>query len=438
MTISIGIDDTDSRSGMCTTFLASEIIQEFKDYDVIGLPRLVRLNPNIPWKTRGNGAICLRLGEGVGKSRPVCMIGNKIYDSYEKGVSNHNLEDIEKRVASIVESHYMLDDKNTNPAFVVLKEDPPEALYWKAVRGIVTLEEVKNLIQGSGRYRLYKNGRGLIGAASALAWRPNDRTYEIIAYRQKDRWGTERELEENSVIEMDKKFGSTFNNYDYDENHIVIAPSSPCPVLFGIRGDDPDDLLPAMSIVRGEEPDRWTLFLTNQGTDDHLVERKVEDIKEFESVIIKGRVVSRPRTIPGGHLIFRISDGNGIDCAAYEPSKRFRNVVKNLHPDDIITVYGSVRAEPRTINVERLQIDSLAEIEEKIGNPKCPECGKRMKSIGSGAGYRCRGCHVRVDDDKAETAAVQRTISVGLYEPPVSARRHLSKPLKRIYQKPSS
>src|SRR5688500_19115853 len=25
------------------------------------LPILIRLNPNIPWKTRGNGAVCLRI-----------------------------------------------------------------------------------------------------------------------------------------------------------------------------------------------------------------------------------------------------------------------------------------------------------------------------------------------------------------------------------------
>ena len=33
------------------------------EYDVIGYPRLVRLNPNIPWKTRGNGAISLQVGK---------------------------------------------------------------------------------------------------------------------------------------------------------------------------------------------------------------------------------------------------------------------------------------------------------------------------------------------------------------------------------------
>jgi len=53
--IHIGFDDTDSISGKCTTNLAFKIVSKltgqpwvtFVDY-----PLLVRLNPNIPWKTR--------------------------------------------------------------------------------------------------------------------------------------------------------------------------------------------------------------------------------------------------------------------------------------------------------------------------------------------------------------------------------------------------
>ncbi|MEM0501968.1 MAG: DNA-binding protein, partial [Thermoplasmata archaeon] len=49
----IGVDDTDSSEGMCTTYLAPQILLKL-NLDLIGFPRLVRLNPNIPWKTRGN------------------------------------------------------------------------------------------------------------------------------------------------------------------------------------------------------------------------------------------------------------------------------------------------------------------------------------------------------------------------------------------------
>src|SRR2546421_10712520 len=73
MVLWIGVDDTDSLQGMCTTFLATEIVRDLtQDLDLIGYPRLVRLNPNIPWKTRGNGAVCIRVGNGRG---PTSIVG---------------------------------------------------------------------------------------------------------------------------------------------------------------------------------------------------------------------------------------------------------------------------------------------------------------------------------------------------------------------------
>ncbi|MEM2339604.1 MAG: hypothetical protein QXW83_05330, partial [Nitrososphaerales archaeon] len=62
-TIHIGIDDTDSLEKSCTTYLASLIVQFLLEDGAIFLdyPNLIRLNPNVPWKTRGNGAVALRV-----------------------------------------------------------------------------------------------------------------------------------------------------------------------------------------------------------------------------------------------------------------------------------------------------------------------------------------------------------------------------------------
>src|ERR687888_2470981 len=60
----IGLDDTDSLLGRCTTHLAFKITNHLlkkADTQLLDYPLLIRLNPNIPWKTRGNGAICLRV-----------------------------------------------------------------------------------------------------------------------------------------------------------------------------------------------------------------------------------------------------------------------------------------------------------------------------------------------------------------------------------------
>src|SRR5215208_1700950 len=60
----IGFDDTDSLKGRCTTQLAFKItdyLSRQKKADFLDYPLLIRLNPNVPWKTRGNGAVCLRV-----------------------------------------------------------------------------------------------------------------------------------------------------------------------------------------------------------------------------------------------------------------------------------------------------------------------------------------------------------------------------------------
>ena len=59
----IGIDDTDSPKGMCTTFLSYKIVKflENQNIEFIDYPSLIRFNPNIPWKTRGNGAVHLTI-----------------------------------------------------------------------------------------------------------------------------------------------------------------------------------------------------------------------------------------------------------------------------------------------------------------------------------------------------------------------------------------
>ena len=81
----IGIDDTDSVKGGCTTWLATEIIRELQEFDLIGHPRLVRLNPNVPWKTRGNGAVALVFGKGTGRKKQIGSIENNRIFTFEIG-----------------------------------------------------------------------------------------------------------------------------------------------------------------------------------------------------------------------------------------------------------------------------------------------------------------------------------------------------------------
>jgi tRNA(Ile2)-agmatinylcytidine synthase len=430
--IYIGIDDTDSVKGMCTTYLATELIKEFSDLDLIGNPRLVRLNPNVPWKTRGNGALALHLGKGQGKKKKIGEISGKSIVCFLTGRSTPPSEDHFERASRVLENLAMFDDPKTNPGIVLTSKKPPQSLYWGAVRGVVDLEE--HLSKARPEYRRgYKNGRGLIGAISAVAWRPRDRTYELIAYREKKKWGTPREISEDGVIQMDRKVLTTFNNYDYEEKHMAIAPNSPCPILYGIRGDAEEDLPTAADMVKSEKKDRWIIFLTNQGTDNHVQRASISSLKSFTSVRIRGNVLSKPVIIKGGHQIFSLSNGRRtVDCTIYEPAKGFRKTGDSLREGDGLSVIGGVRERPFTINVEKIRIIRLAESRVKLRNPLCNQCGKRMKSIGKGQGYRCPNCGTKAKETDAEFKAEKRNISLGWHEPPVGSRRHLSKPLKRM------
>lgn len=424
MVLWIGVDDTDSLRGMCTTFLATEMVAELPgNLDLIGYPRLVRLNPNIPWKTRGNGALCFAVGKGRGHPFLAGQVRGRVIRAYPQGASFADPMDTLRVLEPIVERLSDLTADGTDPGLVVLRRKPRPSLYWKAVRGVVDRAVVDRELRSCGLSRSWKSGRGLIGATAACAWRPRGRTWEVLAYRDSERWGTPRTLSAESVREMDSRCPHTFNNYDYDNDRIVIAPRSPCPVLFGVRGHRPKELLTALRTLRGERPSRWMIFLTNQGTDDHVLPGPTD------SPLTAGRfldVVSRtPATIAGGHVVLALGSREVI---AYEPSKRFRVAVRALVPGDLIEVVGSVRDEPRTINLEKFRVVRLTSIRTKVSNPACPQCGVRMKSSGASGPYRCRLCRTRAGRGAAKFARIPRSIGLRWYSPPVGSRRHLSRP----------
>ncbi len=426
----IGIDDTDSVKGMCTTYLATEIIREFSELDLIGNPRLLRLNPNVPWKTRGNGAVSIRFGKGTGKPKIIGQIDGKDIKCYETGTGAKPTKEHFKRACQLVDKLAYFDDEKTNPGLILTAKKPSQKLYWQAVRQIV--EKKPHLKTANPKFHKgWKNGRGLIGSISATAWRPRDYTHELIAYREENKWGKPRKIDTASVQKMDKAITSTFNNYDYEEKHMAIMPSSPCPILFGIRGDAEKDLHKARDMIESEKKARWLIYQTNQGTDDHIISGSVSNLEPFTSVKVLGKVASIPKMIAGGHLIFQLSNGKkAVDCTIYEPAKNFRRIGEQLLPGDIITVQGGVREEPFTINVEKLYIEKLASITEKTANPMCKKCKKRMKSVGKNQGYRC-SCGAKAKESQAEFSKIKRELKIGWHEPPVGSRRHLAKPLKR-------
>ena len=427
----IAVDDTDSMKGYCTTFLATEIIRELlPDFDLIGNPRLVRMNPAVPWKTRGNGSLVMRFGRGSGEKHLIGEIdGNELYCYESSSDDSFDADAVMQRLIPLVE-HYNMEE--SDPGLIISAEKPDSRFYKKGLTEILYRKDVEPELERIGaKVFTIRKGRGIIGGTCGLAWIPDDTTYELLAYRMPDRWGTKRSFDPQTIRKMDFSFPTTFNSWEEREQKVAMVPATPCPVLYGLRGDVMEDLIPASRMIKSEQKYRWVIFLTNQGTDDHII-HDAEMLRPNASYLVRGTVCSRSRHIEGGHTFIDMDTRYGqVTVGAYEPSKEFRMAFDRLIPGDVIEVMGEFREQPATLNAEKLHVISLTEDLEKVSNPLCPSCGRRMDSIGKGQGYRCRRCHIKT---KAHCVYEKhmRWIVPGWYEPPTAARRHLSKPLKRM------
>jgi tRNA(Ile2)-agmatinylcytidine synthase len=341
----VGIDDTDSARGFCTTYLAFRIACDLADVlSVRPYPRLVRLNPNIPFKTRGNAAVCLPV---------VTQDPDLAFKSLREKVSE--LADV---AAGANSGLVLLEDKGPDPELA--------ALYERAVSGVVNPARARKLLREKGaRFATLGNGMGLVGAAASLGFAPaSDHTFELISYRSRGRWGTRRVIDPASVMEMDAAtFPLTFNNFDYQKRKVLIAPHGPDPVFSGVRGASPRVVLRAFSMLRHEEElAGYMIYLSNQHTDAHLRSRL--NWKAFSSGWAQG-VVEEVETGPGGHVYVRIRAGACVRrCAFYEPTGDLRRAARLLSRGDRVMLSGGVRrassAHPKILNVERMEVVRLA------------------------------------------------------------------------------
>jgi tRNA(Ile2)-agmatinylcytidine synthase len=415
----IGMDDTDSPEGGCTTYVAAVLAERLLALGArfIDYPILLRLNPNTPWKTRGNAAVCLRIEIGEGQ-----------------------IDDAMKAAVELVERYGQFGCENTNPGAVFHFGEVPEDVVGfsgKVVRQIVEREEAEGLIRRHGMHAFaWKNGRGVIGALAAIGGTlRGDHTYELITYRTTECWGSPRGVDTESVRRMDEATrGYTFDNVD-EGGKPLITPHGPDPVLYGVRGESPEAVYEAYGMVEELEPvERWMIYRSNQGTDAHFASTApISSLTPYNPAVIMGAVASKPETIAGSHVIFRVRDVSGeADCAAYEPTGGFRDVVRRLIPGDTVRVYGGVRPmnPGLTLNTEKLEVLSLAE-KVKLKNPRCPECGGGTESMGSGQGYRCKKCGYRGKELAKEVIVEPRELKLGVYLPDRDAHRHLTKPLER-------
>jgi len=401
----IGLDDTDSPQGMCTTYLAMRIARAIQHAGGrVSDMQLVRLNPTIPYKTRGNAALCIEA---------------------------HDIDPewVYRCARKLIMRYSDLSCENTNPGLVICSMRPMPDFYQQAVTGFCTVEEAR---QAAAPVALYIEGwkceRGLIGAVAAVAAQFSDETWEMLVYRSPASWGMKRFVDTQTLVLADRVTRPyTWDTYDETEQVPVCVPHTPDPVLYGIRGSSPFAVVRAVGCISAEPMEDLCLFRTNQGTDAHIIDAGKYPLREGCSYKIRGIVMSDPVTGVGGHVRIEIEyDGIVIPCMAYEPTKSFRTIIRGLIPGDQVEVYGSYVRE--TLNLEKIHV-LCCEERWVVQAPVCEQCNKRMTSNGTGKGYKCRKCGAKTMI--ADEVIQNRDIEPGWYEVSSIARRHLAKPLIR-------
>jgi tRNA(Ile2)-agmatinylcytidine synthase len=409
----IGLDDTDSRErGMCTTYVAATLADAIREAGgQVQRRLLVRLNPAVEHKTRGNAALALHT------------------DLDADGALTLAREHLD-----LAET----DDPDTNPGVVVAPDNPERidervaAFAREALRGYHGIEDAVDLAAETGYETAHAgDGRGRIGALAAVgAWRALEEwTYECLSYRERERWGTPRSVDDDSVFAAaEAAYPDAWDTVDRGEGYAVCVPRTPCPILHGIRGDDPETVRAMADAIESEPVVNRATFVTNQGTDVHL--RQVAgfaDAADGRAYRVDCEVVGDPETREGGHVFCPVTsaDGARAEVAAFEPTKRFRDRVRALRLGDRITACGELSAG--TLKLEKFAVRDLVETEP--ATPTCPDCGRSMASAGADQGYRCRDCSTSAPG-KVE-CELDRDLELGWYEVPPCARRHVAKPLVR-------
>lgn len=402
----IGLDDHDSPVAGCTTHFSFLLIKELEreGLKLVGFPRLVRLNPNIPWKTRGNAAVNFTVETDRDPSEVLDLIWDK---------SLQYVSEISKGT-----------QYGRSPGVAIVKDVRTNELGWlyrKAVTDVVTRDLVEKIAVKTGV--LFQGGRGVVGSVSSMGFRGEGKTLELLTYRLPENWEKRREVDLQSLINFEERyFPDVYANVDYINGKPLILSHGRDPVLFGIRGRNPSVLLEGLKMIEVSEMiDGFMIFETNQGTDHHFL--RIGD-KPYQSIIAEVEVKD-VKIMPGGDCIIFSTHGTMI---VYKETGELNDMTRELMEGDVIRVYGAVKPSVsfgKIIEPERIEVLRLSSVTKYL-NPKCPKCGNSSESLGKNKGFRCRRCNYRFNSEKIPIE-YHRRISIGTYQS--RYYRHLTRPI---------
>ncbi len=402
----IGLDDTDHLDLGCTT----ESFNQFLNYLIEKLNctiisrRLVRLWPFANRRTRGNAALSAVIKLNI-------LDEQKLYD-----VS----DDWFKLLLSNISSHSS-SNFPASPVLIISKSKFSEKIYWDTVKDHVDLDYRLNEIK-KYECKVYagKSYWGVIGASAAISWIPGENhSYELIAWRKSSMIGKKRIIDIQTIADLDKNFPETFVNRDPTKNRGLIAPRTPCPVLYGIRSKSPEILEMAHKWLQSndnvEKSSDYAVHCTNQLSDDHVTPSS-------------GTVISKPLISKGAHSSVKvIMDGKLKTLVAFSQGGSVNRLLRSLKAGDIVSWTGLYSPSDSSIHLEKLSIsDAVPRI---ISRPLC--CNISMKSAGNNQHLRCTKCNSFSEKYWKGKIPIFSDIDMidNWAEPSPSNRRHLSKPL---------
>jgi len=397
MRVVVGIDDTDSHRGGCTTYvgylLVKEVIKRWGAQAFRDFPRLVRLNPNVPFKTRGNAAVALELD-----------------------VPEGDVEEVWRLAVEVAGQHARREGKTDPGVAMAVGEVPGRAqlLYRMALTQVVSISAADR-----AGVRTW-GGRGRIGAVAAVGAVFPKSTFELLAYRSGERLPIPPRL-----VKLMETLTLPFTFHNLDRGRVLIEPRGPDPVYYGIRGLTPHHLRYALQLMEawGFRPSGWVIYRTNQATDAH-VELGVffEEPHPYSFYRTRG-IVTETRRIKARHLVGRLD--NGVAFVVYRHLGKLASELERCVGCDVV-LYGGLK--PRQgglyLYVERAYIlGRYVRVKSR-----CPYCGGALESLGRGKGWACRRCGTVV-----HTAAASWLYDVSTRRallPRPGEWRHLLKPLE--------
>ena len=402
----IGLDDTDHVEVGCTT----KTMDDFLRYMAANLEvsiierRLVRLWPFARRRTRGNGAL-----------GAIVDIDSSSFDEFVTA-SKVWFSKLTEMIST-----YPSTGIQPSPVLVISTDNVPEDWYWNAVRNEV---DHKFMMDSALEYKCEvlhsQTFFGVVGACAAVSWNPDHySSWELIAWRKEEAIGSPRKVSSKAVLRLEDNHKDTFLNRDPTKGKGMIAPRTPCPVLYGIRGSSETSVSNAHLWLQErsdvEESINYATHRTNQLSDDHIVSIK------------SGTVTNTAKETKGGHAHISVfSSGKSINLVAFNEGGLVNSLLRKLDPGDLVS-WAGLESPDGSIHLERLRLDNASP--RILSRPIC--CSRTMRSAGKGQKLRCDNCgreerKIWLCSDKLTHFGYKEGTWV---EPSASNRRHLSKPL---------